>query len=308
MNRNEKLDYLAGFFDAEGCIGIEKQRNRYQLYVTVGQRVPEVLYLYKALFGGNIRQRKQVKEKWHRLWVWRSPCGRNSQFVKLMSGRLKIKAPGLALAEKFIKTLKTTGGRNKINKTAEDIARCMITEEDTAEREKLHQELKAHNKGKNDADDMPVGQLSAAYLAGLFDGDGAAMTAKIRNVRSYVPRATISSSFHALLYAIKEEFGGSVYPNSHPGWRASHWQIANKSAIAFLEHIRKYLNVKKNVVERILALRKLQVNGVMIAVHGMGGGRRFKESSVAGMDSIAAEIKLLNRKGPEYSINAAVLS
>jgi hypothetical protein len=46
----------------------------------------------------------------------------------------------------------------------------------------------------------------------------------------------------------------------------------------------------------------------MIAVHGMGGGRRFKESSVAGMDSIAAEIKLLNRKGPEYSINAAVLS
>ena len=172
MNRNEKLDYLAGFFDAEGCIGIEKQRNRYQLYVTVGQRVPEVLYLYKALFGGNIRQRKQVKEKWHRLWVWRSPCGRNSQFVKLMSGRLKIKAPGLALAEKFIKTLKTTGGRNKINKTAEDIARCMITEEDTAEREKLHQELKAHNKGKNDADDMPVGISCRAIRWRRCSNDG----------------------------------------------------------------------------------------------------------------------------------------
>src|SRR3990167_2007741 len=45
------LEYLAGFFDGEGCVNISKN---HQLTVTAAQNDTEVLEILKAHFGGSV--------------------------------------------------------------------------------------------------------------------------------------------------------------------------------------------------------------------------------------------------------------
>lgn len=57
-----ELAYFAGFFDGEGCIGIQRCRKKrrsgvyttYEPYATVSQRLPEVLRQMQDAFGGNV--------------------------------------------------------------------------------------------------------------------------------------------------------------------------------------------------------------------------------------------------------------
>ena len=56
MTRNEKIIYLAGFFDAEGtiCISHRNDRASYDLRITVSQKDIEPLPLFVEVFGGKI--------------------------------------------------------------------------------------------------------------------------------------------------------------------------------------------------------------------------------------------------------------
>jgi hypothetical protein len=59
MNAEQRLAYLAGFFDGEGCVYILRCRrprgyNYYYLEVSISNSMPEPLYLAQSLFGGTI--------------------------------------------------------------------------------------------------------------------------------------------------------------------------------------------------------------------------------------------------------------
>lgn len=55
---NEKLAYIAGLFDGEGCVSIHKVSNRqtYDLVVDVANQNIEILQVIKEYFGGSIRE------------------------------------------------------------------------------------------------------------------------------------------------------------------------------------------------------------------------------------------------------------
>jgi hypothetical protein len=61
---NESLAYLAGFFDGEGCVGIKRSGNSFQLYATIGQNKPFVLTKIVEMFGGSIRKNKNISVYW----------------------------------------------------------------------------------------------------------------------------------------------------------------------------------------------------------------------------------------------------
>jgi hypothetical protein len=53
MNREQKVIYIAGFFDGEGCIVINVNQTGYAyVQCIIGQRNPEPLELIKEVFGG----------------------------------------------------------------------------------------------------------------------------------------------------------------------------------------------------------------------------------------------------------------
>lgn len=67
MTLNEKLAYLAGLFDGEGCIGLYNTRTKkdsrnvnYQLIMRVTQKSPLAVELFMELFGGQIYAYKDV--------------------------------------------------------------------------------------------------------------------------------------------------------------------------------------------------------------------------------------------------------
>ena len=56
MSQEEILNYLAGFFEGDGCVTVTHKHTKYpMLCLRVGQcRSKEPLYLFKKQFGGNI--------------------------------------------------------------------------------------------------------------------------------------------------------------------------------------------------------------------------------------------------------------
>ena len=67
-----KLAYLAGFIDADGCIGIRyyKLTHRFQPYVVIVQKNPRVLFQLQEWFGGTIDIVRRGQRVYHRLGAY----------------------------------------------------------------------------------------------------------------------------------------------------------------------------------------------------------------------------------------------
>jgi hypothetical protein len=61
MTKQEKIIYLAGFFEGEGtiCISNRSDRKSFQLRICVGQKDIQPLPLYVEMFGGHIYPQKR---------------------------------------------------------------------------------------------------------------------------------------------------------------------------------------------------------------------------------------------------------
>lgn len=102
------------------------------------------------------------------------------------------------------------------------------------------------------------GILPLQYLAGLFDGEGCVLVGKTHRRRRAYPSgsvrreydeytlvANLSNSNHPVLDAIKESYGGQIYPmksrRNKPMWA---WVITRKAAAGFLHRLWPYLRIK----------------------------------------------------------------
>jgi len=110
----EALAYCAGFFDGEGCIHIERfQDNRhlhpqYALRLELANTDTRPLQLFKDLFGGSIRKRKEPRpEKWSTAWVWQIKTNMAKIFLDELMPFLVTKKEearlGLEFREKCVK-------------------------------------------------------------------------------------------------------------------------------------------------------------------------------------------------------------
>jgi hypothetical protein len=101
-------------------------------------------------------------------------------------------------------------------------------------------------------DDMDNSELSLAYIAGLFDGEGCISIDKASKQGKDHPRFQLHTTIHLregdVLKQIQKIFGGSLRPNKirNPNhaltWR---WRLSSKKAMYFLKCIYPFLCFKR---------------------------------------------------------------
>lgn len=106
-------DYIAGFFDGEGCISIgrvttpgEKVKGgrpgalyeKYFLMVQITQRTREVLDCIQLMYGGSVRVHGNERPCYY--WVVRGKFA--MPFLNDMESRVHIKSQQIAMAKEFI--------------------------------------------------------------------------------------------------------------------------------------------------------------------------------------------------------------
>lgn len=108
---------------------------------------------------------------------------------------------------------------------------------------------------------MPImSKLTAAYLAGLIDGEGSIEIRKIKNDSSsngiyHRPRIRIAVTDRDIIQWLKNSFGGYIYiqrnSNKHIKWKDAYcWVVANQKLVSeIIEKIYPYLRIKKSNAE-----------------------------------------------------------
>ena len=121
------LDYIAGFFDGEGCISITKRAQRkenrspeYKPVVVVSNINREVLIFFKELFGGYVyldRRPKSVKIRPNQrpLYRWVIMNTGAYNFCKKMKDKLFLKRKNAEVLIEFYDSGKYLSKVNKVN-------------------------------------------------------------------------------------------------------------------------------------------------------------------------------------------------
>jgi len=87
------LEYIAGFFDGEGCVIIAQSGNRFWLVVSLTQRKREILEMIQKQFGGYLDCVGISR--------LRFSCEQAAQFLKAIQPFVIVKKKEIALALKF---------------------------------------------------------------------------------------------------------------------------------------------------------------------------------------------------------------
>lgn len=132
--------YLAGFFDGEGCIYINKQRlksNRkdyisYSGAVAVSNTQKEPLELFAKYFGSKVRFYTEILNGQDR-YFWRITSKQAVKFCKIMKDELLLKSEQAEIVIKLHETMKLHSG-------------IRISDEEIKRREKLYLEIRELNK------------------------------------------------------------------------------------------------------------------------------------------------------------------
>lgn len=96
------LEYLAGFFDGEGYIGVvhESVNKRYALRVTVFNNDPAGPAMFVEVFGGKVQQRKQNGQRIES-WFWLLHGRFAKKFIEVIEPHLVLKKAEAQLALQF---------------------------------------------------------------------------------------------------------------------------------------------------------------------------------------------------------------
>ncbi len=121
--------YVAGLFDGEGCIHINrwakalKNGHQYGLLCQIKMCDGRLLTGLHTQFGGNLKldKRSLLNPKHSDILIWRVECRKAAAFLELLLPYLRLKRKQAELAIKLQKAMPIHGrGRNPV--TAEEIA------------------------------------------------------------------------------------------------------------------------------------------------------------------------------------------
>lgn len=110
MTHNEKLAYLAGIIDGEGCFGMyySERLDRHFMTVDIYNSCTELLIWISENFPGSYREIKAPSKKIHTNWkpqfIWRSNNNLTLEFLKNVLPFLIVKKKQCELAIKFRET------------------------------------------------------------------------------------------------------------------------------------------------------------------------------------------------------------
>ena len=138
MLPNEKLAYLAGIIDGEGCFGMyySKRLDRHYMTVDIYNSSTELLTWISDNFPGSYREIKAPSKKIHLNWkaqyIWRSNNNDTLSFLKEVYPFLIVKKFQCQLAIKFRETFVQR--------------ECPVSQETRALRLSIYEEMKLLNQ------------------------------------------------------------------------------------------------------------------------------------------------------------------
>jgi hypothetical protein len=248
------LAYMAGFFDAEGCVRIQKNRNdkaNYTLKCCIKQSDKVPLELISLYFGGSVFP-TWTRINHQKMWEWSCTTRYASKFLKSIEPYLITKKAEAMLAGEFQNSM-ITRRAGKINKVSE----CELAVREAQRilmqnlKNKKDAEMLPNNigKAKRDLSNLTnADEAKLSYIAGFFDGEG---TISIHQgdkkyPSSYTLSCGISQIDKSPLEFVALYFGGNVHPKKTKAtpymWT---WACSARYALVFLKAIEPYLIIKK---------------------------------------------------------------
>ena len=110
--------YLAGFFDGEGCISLSRRRqsNKIRIMIKLGNTIREPLRLFQKEFKGNIRYRRPANPNSKDYYNWFCPSSEWIRFItKVIIPYSIIKKERGQIVLSFLETKKTGSSRISID-------------------------------------------------------------------------------------------------------------------------------------------------------------------------------------------------
>ncbi len=156
----ERVSWMAGFVDGEGCLTISKQvrKNRpnpsWRVTITIANTNKESLEMFKKHYGGVLRFNKEKRQsktgvKWSDSWTWYCPVSSALILLQDIGPRLIVKRKQCEILQIFIDHVHNTerrkGGRSANGK---HIGSESHTKETMKYRERLRIKIQSLNSGR----------------------------------------------------------------------------------------------------------------------------------------------------------------
>lgn len=127
MKRTD-LAYIAGFFDGEGCIHLNRvKRQNLYLRVVVVQTNEWIIQWLKYSFGGQVYKMLREKDHHKQRWQWHLYGNQSLEFLKAIRPYLILKRTEAELAIKFQQNRKGTGHKiTETQKVIEEAERILM--------------------------------------------------------------------------------------------------------------------------------------------------------------------------------------
>lgn len=263
----ETIEYLAGFFDGDGCISSRKTATPSSVRASVSQSrdagEPEELRQFQRYYGGRISKTNQKRNSNNReRWMWSPEPDQLSRFLADMRAHSIVKAPQLQLAL--------------------DLLGCASKEERIGLAARMSDWKKRYHEVPIDKE-----RITMPYLAGLFAAEGSANLTGKETARISIQIA--KSSCPALLDAIKEKVGFGYIAK-----QSGCFCVAAKNAVRFAASIQPHLVGQK--VPQLEILLRWQAQPKLV---GLKGTERAGKKRSAGWwgeyDHVREELKRMKR-------------
>ncbi|MDO8534616.1 MAG: LAGLIDADG family homing endonuclease [Xanthobacteraceae bacterium] len=296
------MAYLAGMLDAEGCVGIAKDRYKktphHKLQVSVSNTDLSLLEGLKSEFGGFICSVKRYK-KHHRLgYQWYITSGPAGGLLAAVKPYTVAKVDQIDVAIDFVE------GKIRLPNLS------AANHPEMLRREALYQAMMALNRKGGDDGKRFVkptrGKLThqpllGAYLAGVVDGDGCIFIRRGQVTRkngqvfvNHTINVTVVNTSAKIIQWLLDNVGGSASSAAfaRPEWKSRHaWSIYGAAAVQMLGLIRPFLRMKEQQSSLGLELfgRRTKLT--------RGSPKHLVAAETARREELYAKMRALNQRG-----------
>src|SRR6266567_511172 len=305
------LEYLAGFVDGEGYLGLARIRRRrrspeYCLRLSIYNTNRTVLEAIQQTTGGTMSAVSQRRAAWKSSYalIWT-----NASAARVIR---KIK-PFLLVKSRQCEALLAFHQHVRAGRRSRDQAGRLLPlpQREIQSRQAFYNRVKVMNRtgpaGQQnlsvDAVSIRQTRVSAKYVAGFIDAEGSLMITrtKVRGCHTlqYHPRVTVANTQRGVLEAIQHRFGGIManQPAQKATWKRGYRLVWTDGMIeSLLGRVEPYLRIKARqarILNEFIRHRRTTTQG--------RNGRGFAalpRHVVVFRERLRRRIKDLNKKGP----------